>query len=324
SDGNPRDGDALAGQRTVSVKAQDLNAFRPAAYAELGYHPWKPWLIVPGVRADYNGEFKSWSVDPRLSTRLDVTETTTLKAGIGRYSQPPLFWMAVPLIGNPKLEPYHALQLSLGAEQRFGKALKLGIEGFYKKLDDRVVSSADGSEPHFVNDGKGRIYGAEFFAEARPDDKTFALLAYTLSRSERSDHGGPYRLFDHDQAHILSAAVSRKLGKGWEVGARFRLISGEPTTPVTGAVFDARTGIYLPTYGAVNSARDPLFQQLDVRVEKAFKIGRYFTLAPYLDVQNVYNATNASGYSYNYDYTKREAGSAGLGLFPNLGLRGEL
>jgi len=322
-EGNPRDGDALAGQRLISAQADDLDTFRPAAYAELGYRPVKPWLFTPGVRADYNGEFQSWSVDPRLSTRLDVTESTTLKAGVGRYSQPPLFWMSEPRIGNPDLEPYHALQVSAGVEQRFGKVLKLGAEGFYKSLDDMIVGSADGSEPHFVNDGRGRIYGGEFLAEARPDADTFAFLAYTISRSERSDHGGPYRLFDHDQTHILSAVASRKLGRGWEVGARFRLISGEPTTPVNSSVFDARTGVYLPIYGVVNSARDPLFTQLDVRVEKAFKIGSAFTLAPYLDIQNATNATNAQGYTYNYDYSKKEA-APGLGFFPNVGIRGEL
>src|SRR6185436_7577908 len=98
-------------------------------------------------------------------------------------------------------------------------------------------------------------------------------------------------------------------------------VSGDPTTPVTGSVFDARTGVYLPTYGAVNSDRNPMFQELDVRVEKAFHIGA-FTLAPYLDVQNVYMAKNAAGYTYNYDYSKKEA-AGGLPIFPNLGIRGE-
>jgi hypothetical protein len=185
-----------------------------------------------------------------------------------------------------------------------------------------VVGTSDGSPPVFVNEGKGRIYGAEFSAELRPDDRTFAFVAYTLSRSERSDHGGPYRLFDNDQTHILSLVGSRKLGRGWELGTRFRLVSGEPTTPVTGSVFDTRSGVYLPLYGAVNSVRDPLFHQLDVKLEKAWKFGD-FTLATYLDVQNVYNARNPEGRSYNYDYTKREEVS-GLSFFPNLGVRGEL
>jgi TonB family protein len=321
-EGNPRQGDGLAAQRLVYAKTQDLDVIRPGAYLELAVRPVESLTLLPGVRGDYYGEFDAWSVDPRVSARFQVASQTTLKAGFGRYSQPAQFWMAIPQIGNPDLEAYSALQTSAGIEQGFSKNLEIGVEAFHKKIDDVVVGSVDGSRPGFVNDGRGRIIGAEFSAEARPDERTFGYLAYTLSRSERSDHGGPYRLFDRDQTHILSLAASRKLGAGWELGARFRLVSGEPTTPVTGSVFDARTGVYLPQYGAVNSVRNPTFHQLDVKVEKAFRIGA-LTLAPYLDVQNVYNAKNAEGYSYNYDYTKREQVS-GLGLFPNLGVRGEL
>jgi TonB family protein len=322
NEGNPRNGDALAAQRIVSVKRTNIDVVRPGAYVELGYRPLKPLLLLPGVRADYYSEFGAWSVDPRLAVRLEASESTTLKAGAGRFTQPPLNWMSVPEVGNPKLDPYFAWQYSAGFEQRFGKAFKLGVEGFYKTLENVIDGSADGSSPHFVNGGSGRIYGAELSAEAHPDERTFGYLAYTLSRSERSDHGGPYRLFDHDQTHILSAVASRKLGRGWEVGARFRLVSGDPYTPVTGSVFDARTGVYVPTYGPVNSERNALFQELDVRVEKAIKIGS-FTLATYLDVQNVYNAKNPVGYTYNYDYSKREV-ARGLPLFPNFGIRGEL
>jgi len=99
-------------------------------------------------------------------------------------------------------------------------------------------------------------------------------------------------------------------------------VSGDPTTTVIGSVFDARTGIYVPKYGAVNGERDPAFQQLDVRVEKKWTIGSG-RLSLYLDVLNVYNAKNPQGYRYSYDFTKKEPIS-GLGVFPNLGLKGEL
>jgi TonB family protein len=321
-EGNPRGGDPLAAQRIITAKAGGIHVVRPGAYVELGIRPVKPLLLVPGVRGDYYGEFKTWSVDPRLTARYELSEQTTLKAGFGRYSQPPLFWMAIPRVGNPDLTPYYAWQTSGGVEQGFGSKLKVGVEAFHKQVEKVIVATVDGGLPGFVNEGKGRIIGAEFSAEMRPDERTFGVVAYTISRSERSEHGRSYRLFDHDQTHILSVAASRRLGAGWELGTRFRLVSGEPTTPVVGRTFDARTGVYLPEYGAVNSEQNPTFHQLDVKVEKAFQLGA-LTLSPYLEVQNVYNAKNAEGYSYNYDYTKREQAN-GLGLFPNLGVRGEL
>jgi TonB family protein len=322
-EGNPRDNDPLAAQRIVSVSQGGLNFVRPGAYVELGWRPVPSLLLSPGLRADYYSEFEASTLDPRLSARYELSERTAFKAGFGRFSQAPQFWQSIEGIGNPNLEPYGAWQSSFGVEQNFGKPLKFGVEGFYKAIDNVVVGTQSAEPPAFVNDGKGRIYGAEFSLEARPDDRTFAYVAYTLSRSERSEHGRAYRLFDNDQTHILSLVASRQLGKGWELGTRFRLVSGEPTTPVVGTVFDARSGVYLPTYGKVNSERNPMFHQLDVKLEKQFKIGSSFILAPYLDVQNVYNSKNVEGTDYNYDYTKKEE-TNGLGLFPNLGIRGEL
>jgi hypothetical protein len=57
-------------------------------------------------------------------------------------------------------------------------------------------------------------------------------------------------------------------------------------------------------------------------VEKTWQIGAG-SVSAYLDVLNAYNAKNPEGYRYSFDYTKKEAVS-GLGLFPNLGLKGEL
>ena len=321
-EGNPSDNDPNATRRTVSTVVPRLNVVRPGAYLELGFRPERRLLIVPGVRADYYGDIDHSSFDPRLTARLEITREFALKGGVGYYTQAPQYWQALAVIGNPRIEPYRALQTSFGFEERIDTRFKLGAEGFYKRLENRVVGTPGGVAPHFVNGGDGRIYGAELSAEYHPGNGSFFYLAYTLSRSERRDGNGPYRLFDHDEPHVLAITASQALGRGWLIGARFRLISGDPTSAVTGSTFDARSGLYVPQYGPVNGERDPAFQQLDLRVEKAWHIGTG-SLSAYLDILNAYNAKNPEGYRYSFDYTKKEAVS-GLGLFPNLGLKGEL
>ncbi|HYQ28482.1 MAG TPA: TonB-dependent receptor [Polyangiaceae bacterium] len=321
-EGNPSDHDSILTRRTVSTVVPSFNVIRPGAYLELGLRPTRRLLLLPGLRADYYGDVDHASLDPRLSARYEASPGFTLKSGLGYYSQAPQYWQALPVVGNPRIEPYRALQASLGFEERAGDTLKLGVEGFYKWLENRIVGTPGGVPPHFVNDGEGRIYGAEFSFEYRPRPGSFAYLSYTLSRSERRDGDGPYRLFDHDEPHVLSLAASQSLGRGWTVGARFRLISGDPTTAVVASVFDARSGIYVPQYGPVNGERDPAFQQLDLRVEKQWRIATG-ALSVYLDVLNAYNAKNPQGYRYSFDFSKKEP-IAGLGLFPNLGLKGEL
>ncbi len=113
------------------------------------------------------------------------------------------------------------------------------------------------------------------------------------------------------------------LGGGWEVGARFRLVSGNPTTPILGpAYYDADADTYVPRYGEPASARLPTFHQLDLRVDKKWTF-RHWSLGVYLDVQNVYNQQNPEATLYSFDYTQSTSVS-GLPILPSLGVRGEL
>ena len=94
-----------------------------------------------------------------------------------------------------------------------------------------------------------------------------------------------------DQTHILTLIGSYVLPRNWQIGGRFRLVSGNPITPVTGSVYNASIDRYFPTYGPANSDRLPFFSQLDVRVDKRW-IYQGWMLDLYLDIQNVTNRTN--------------------------------
>jgi len=119
------------------------------------------------------------------------------------------------------------------------------------------------------------------------------------------------------------AVAGITLGGGWEAGARFRLVSGNPTTPILGtAYYDADADTFVPRYGEPGSERLPLFHQLDLRVDKKWTFA-HWSLSVYLDVQNVYNRQNPEATLYNFDYTESTTVS-GLPILPSLGVRGEL
>jgi TonB family protein len=320
----------LFGRPVRTLKASG-SVLRPAAYAMLEVTPLAGLKLLPGVRADYDADTRDWTFDPRIGVRYDVHAgypRTTLKGGAGIFHQPPQPYESIEPFGTPSVESNTAHHYSVGFEQEFLPPLELSVEGFYKNLDNLVVSNpsanANAAGQSYVNTGTGRTYGAELLLRYKPTGPLFGWVAYTLSRSERRDAAGEEKyLFEYDQTHILTALASYKLGRGWQVGARFRYVSGKPYTPNLGGVMDYDAGVYSPIASPHKySSRLPAFQQLDVRVDKTWTF-RSWSLAFYVDVQNTYNHKNIEAQGDNYDYSKTTP-VYGLPILPIVGLRGEL
>ncbi|MBX3251931.1 MAG: TonB-dependent receptor [Myxococcales bacterium] len=300
-------------------------AYRPAAYVESDLRPW-PWLqVLMGLRLDYAKEIRQWAFDPRLATIFTVSEGYRIKAAAGMFSQPPEFNQSAATIGNPNLAMIRSSHFGLGADAEFLPGVRVGLDGFYKQLWDRVVSAEGGRAPFFDNAGIGRIYGLEVSGrvEPRPGRNFTGFLSYTLMRSERQDRPGePWRLFDFDQTHIFTLAGNYKLPRNWSVGATLRFVSGNPTTPIVGSIADPANGTYLPYAGVINSVRNPLFNRFDLRIEKMW-IFSSWRLAFFLDIQNLWNASNPEGLVFNYNYSQ-SVPLNGLPIIPAIGVRGEL
>ncbi|HEU4578202.1 MAG TPA: TonB-dependent receptor, partial [Polyangiaceae bacterium] len=316
--------------RPVTELKADGSWLRPGAYAQAELTPLPGLKLLPGVRTDYIRDASQWTFDPRLGLRWDLYPSslrTTLKGGVGVFHKPPEAYETIRPFGNPDVRSERALHYSLGIEQELSRPIEVSVEGFYKDLSNLVVSTPSTSTESgvdYANLGKGRTYGAEFLLRFKPEGRFFGWVAYTLSRSERKDSADEaWRRFEYDQTHMLTALGSYKLGRGWQLGARFRYVTGSPYTPNIGGVMDYDAGVYSPLeqqpeYGS----RLPAFSQLDLRVDKTWDFESW-KLSAYLDVQNAYNRKNTEDISYNYDYSQHKQ-AQGLPILPVLGIRGEL
>jgi TonB family protein len=315
--GQPPAGPFLTRPAVTSSSSGQIN--RPAAYAEAELTPWRGGRIVPGVRLDYSSNSDSWDLAPRMIARQDLTTgfpRTTLKGGLGLFYQPPQPQETDAVFGQPGVKSNRATQYDVGVEQEITHHVEVSLEGYYKLLDNLVSAG-------YYNEGHGRAYGLETLIRWKPDGRFFGWLAYTLSRSQRTQPPSDVEtLYEYDQTHILTVLGSYKLGRGWEFGARFRLVSGNLYTPDTYGFYDENAGsqLSLPSYPAYNT-RLPLFTQLDLRVDKTWQFA-HWKLGAYLDVQNVYNRGNAEATGYNYNYTQQSV-VTGIPLLPNLGLRAD-
>jgi hypothetical protein len=278
------------------------------------------FLGYPGTSEQFSSVFVK--PEPRFLFRVQALSWFAVKGAFGLFNQPPQPQAFSRLTGNPELAPQWGLHYVLGVEFQPMPSLTISAEGFYKDLRDLVVRGKEASDPRFVNQGLGRVYGGELLVRLTTWRNLFGWVSYTVLRSERMDHPGePWRIFEYDQTHILTLLGSYKLPRGYQLGLRFRYVTGNPYTPVVGAYFDANSDVYRPIQGAPYSDRLSGFHQLDLRFDKTWTFNRW-RLSVYLDIQNVYYASNPEAVTYNFDYTQQNTLN-GLPILPVFGIRGD-
>ena len=343
----PREGDILVFGQMPSdqVNADQWSTMVGgiAPYGELDVSLFQEKLhIVPGVRFEptlvggsriqparvgqppvgyYN---ESAPVDPRLALRYTVNSKISLRGAVGIYHQPPLPDDLSTVFGNPQLGLSRAWHAVLGSNFRLSQPMSVEITGFWVDQSDLVTRSPLPSplqSQALIQDGLGRAYGTQFLIRHDPAHRIFGWISYTIMRSERTDGGSrAWRLFDFDQTHVFTALASYDLGRGFELGGRFRYATGYPRTPVVAASYDARLGVYQPAFGPHNTIRIPAFVQLDMRFAKKFDLGQRSHAELYLDVQNVTYRKNPEEIVYNYNYTQKTY-ITGLPILPVVGAK---
>ena len=326
-EGEPPQNISIADPITADLK--DQVEFNPAFFAEGEIQPKPGLLFLPGLRVDVFDRTGKTEIQPRLTSRWSIDGPWTVKGGIGLFTQEPDAEETSASFGNPDLTTEKAIHYSVGVEYKPRPYLTLDVTGFYKDMwdlvgrSDEVVDDGDGVRPLIYNNSSsGKVVGMELVARHEFNANLAGWIAYTLSRAQRHDAGATEdRLFDYDQTHIFTAIASYVLPRNWQVGTRLRIVSGNPSTPVVGSTFNAGTDQYDPIYGAINSSRNPLFYQFDLRLDKRW-IYQNWILNAYIDIQNVTDHSNAEGLEYNYDFSESKANS-GMPIVTILGFKAE-
>jgi TonB family protein len=287
--------------------------------------------LVPGLRVDgyvLAGQTRA-SVDPRLVARWALSPLWTAKAYVGIFHQPPQPEAFDQRFGNPQIGIERGTHYGLGAEWQPDRLWHADVEAYVVRRQDLVaftqdvIVNDDGTVTavNFRNSGDGWTYGFEGMIRRELSERAYGWLSYTYSHSKRRlSPDDPYALNVFDQSHVLNAVASYKLGRGWELGARFRLATGIPDTRPTGATYNADSGAYNMVNPGFRTGRAPLFTQTDVRAEKTWLFDTW-SLGLYLDVQNLFARDNVEAIQYDYRF-RASAPVTSVPFLPTLGIRG--
>jgi hypothetical protein len=136
----------------------------------------------------------------------------------------------------------------------------------------------------FSNEGRGWAAGGEYFLRYDPADFWDGWISFTLGRSMRQRHPGwRWHDFPLERPLLISLVNYYRLPRKFELGIKYRFMSGIPYTPAT-----FRDGI---TIGAYNSRRYSPYQSLDLKIARGFRV-RGAKAHFYIEAWNMLNAPN--------------------------------
>ena len=220
--------------------------------------------LNPGFHASLFGtQGKTyWSLEPRMSAKVNFTEDWSAKASYSRMSQyvhllsssqlslPVDLWVPI----TKDIRPETSDQYSLGLYYNGIPGWEFSLEGYFKAINN-VLEYKEGVAFLFdssgwenkVEVGSGRAMGLELFIE-KTRGKTTGWLGYTLAKSDRLfptiNHGErfPYR---YDRRHTVNLVVNHKFNEKFDISATWNYASGGVTTlPERRIVTSSPSGAY--------------------------------------------------------------------------------
>ncbi|HEX8436412.1 TonB-dependent receptor domain-containing protein [Archangium sp.] len=305
------------------------------AYASLTWRPAERWLVVPGLRVDaYHlvPGITHTALEPRLTVRHTLSETLTLKGGAGLFHQPPTVLLHIPAVDTSGLRYglQSGAQFDVGAEWKAVEGLELSADAFYNPLSRTVeFDLADVAENRRRRDlaledpaASGYAYGFEVMARHPLGRDWFGWVSYSFLQSKRrvrfnrigDDNRVVERVegtlpFAFEQAHVVNAALSYKLGNNWTLGTVVHFNTGRPET---GQITSLTQRTTTDATGQTQWVRQDMdragrlapFFRVDLRVAKSWAM-KDFTLDAYLDLLNASLQQEVLA----YEYTRTDAGA---------------
>lgn len=311
-----------------------IEFFKFGAFGQLSRNFFSDRLLIStGIRSDINtftteGLNPLSTLSPRLSAAYKITQKFELTGSAGVYYKIPTYTVLgyrndTNQLANKSLDYIRSTHYVFGGQFLPNQALRITLEGFYKRYSNYPVSISNGislanqgqefgavGNEAVLSSGKGETYGFEVFVQQKLVKKLFYFVSYTYVRSKFSGIDGILIPSAWDNQHLLSGTMGYKFRKNWQIGAKYRLAGGVPYTPfnLTASQFAyPTTGNGVLDYSSINSQRLKTYSQLDLRVDKTWNF-KATSLAFFIDVQNIL-ATKQQGTPY-YTFKRTEDNTA--------------
>ena len=299
---------------TLILKSNDVQVGHEASlYVEDDIRLGNRLTLNPGLHASlFSTQGKTyWSLEPRMSAKVNFTDDWAAKASYSRMSQyvhllsssqitlPVDLWVPI----TKDIRPETSDQFSLGLYYTGIPGWEFSLEGYYKSIQN-VLEYKEGVAFLFdssgwenkVEVGTGRAMGLELFIE-KTMGKTTGWLGYTLAKSDRlfpTINRGECFPYRYDRRHNVNLVVNHQFTEKFDLSATWSFASGGVTTlPERRIVMSSPTGDlrYSDFVTTRNNYRLPSSHTLNLGFNFHRKHSRGEGLWN-LSIYNVYNQKN--------------------------------
>jgi outer membrane receptor protein involved in Fe transport len=266
------------------------------------------------------------------------------------------YWNEGPPANNPALKPEKTTDFEVGFKQKITNSSAITLSAYYKEMRDMIQSRKflfvpgvpGNSYSSYGNIDFGTVKGFSFSYDLRRTNNLELTAAYTLqfadgtgsdaeSQSSINARGNIRYLspLSFDERHRLSANIDYRYSSGNQytgpkwfgadvfanagVSIQATAASGRPYTHEVKPARFGSQGIG----PAINGARLPWNFNIDMRIDKQFKIGGnngnkpmyadvYIRIENLLDTKNIIGVYQASGSAYDDGYLATSEGAGGI------------
>ncbi len=257
--------------------------------------------LVGSVRLDAASKFDIHPISPQLSASLDVTRSTAMQFGVGRYNQ--FSFPAFPgfVVAGGGCEPASeflqtANHFTAGVEQRIEESTRIRATFFDRQNQSQAARSGGCGTPPIGFQGFGQNYsrGVQFVVQSRTANRLSGWIGYTyvFARENQFFFVDQTRVLSpdfptlEDQHHSLNVFASYRLSPSVHLSAKFLYGSGFPVP--SGRTDTTKNP---PRFIGFNATRLGDYQRLDLRAEKDWAFTRW-KLALYGEMLNLTNHRN--------------------------------
>ncbi|MGC3979105.1 MAG: hypothetical protein QM751_13300 [Paludibacteraceae bacterium] len=231
----------------------NIYAHETVAYGEDNFS------IINAVKINYGVHISSFfvqgksyfSIEPRLSGRVLISDRLSAKAGYAKMSQyihllsnnnislPTDLWVPV----TKQIEPMKSHQFSAGLFYEIPKLAEFSVEGYYKKMNN-LIEYKDGASflgqstgwEEKVCMGDGTAYGVEFLAQ-RSFGSTTGWIGYTWSKTNRLFNRPGQELNNgnvfpakYDRRHSISLTLNHQFNEKMDISGSWVFNTGNTGT----------------------------------------------------------------------------------------------